>query len=65
MLEFDESDLTRSYPGYSQNGITNMEREWIKTSIWDSSFFLEEIGSRQGNHEADVDADGSSPAAQE
>lgn len=41
-LEFDDSDLEKFYPGYSQDALTDMEREWIKTGIWDENTFLEE-----------------------
>ena len=46
VLDFTESDLMQFYPGFSQDVLTNMEREWIKTGIWDSDLFLEEIGVR-------------------
>ena len=46
VLEFTESDLSQFYPGFSQDALTNIEREWIKTGIWDTNLFLEEIGVR-------------------
>ena len=46
VLEFTESDLSQFYPGFSQDALTNIEREWIKTGIWDTNLFLDEIGVR-------------------
>ena len=42
VLEFDDSDLARFYPGYSQDALTDMEKEWIQTGIWDKNTFLKE-----------------------
>ena len=45
VLEFDDGDLARFYPGYSQDALTDMEKKWIQTGIWDSAAFLDEIGA--------------------
>ena len=45
VLEFDESDLLQFYPGFSKSDITDIERNWMKSGIWDSDVFLDEIGA--------------------
>ena len=51
VLECTESDLSQFYPGFSQDALTNIEREWIKTGIWDTNLFLEEIGVGGADYE--------------
>lgn len=41
-LDFDDSDLAKFYPGFSASALTDNEREWIMTGIWDKDAFLEE-----------------------
>lgn len=53
-LEFDDSDLEKFYPGYSQDALTDMEREWIKTGIWDENTFLEEARANAKADEAGI-----------
>ena len=61
MLDFDDNNLTRFYPHFSLNALTDSEREWILTGIWDKNAFLKEIGTLTGNCQAGDATDGSSP----
>lgn len=46
VLDFDESALADFYPGYSHSALTDCERNWILTGIWDSGLFMKELGVR-------------------
>ena len=61
MLDFDDNSLTRFYPHFSLNALTDSEREWILTGIWDKNAFLKELGTLPETGQADDAADGSSP----
>lgn len=41
-LDFDDSDLIKIYSGFSPSALTESERAWITTGIWDKISFLEE-----------------------
>lgn len=47
-LEFDDSDIKRLYPKYSPELMTETEREWIESGIWDSGKYLEEMAAIHG-----------------
>jgi len=51
VLEFDDSDLPQFYPGFSPDTLTDMEREWIRTGIWDKNAFLEESRTKTATNE--------------
>ena len=53
-LEFDDSDLEKCYPGFSSSVLTDMEREWIKTGIWDDNTFLEEARTNTEEEETGI-----------
>lgn len=42
-LDFDDSDIMKAYPKYSPDDITDAERYWITTGIWDKDGFVAEI----------------------
>ena len=41
--DFDDSDIVKAYPKYSPDDITDAERNWITTGIWDKEGFVAEI----------------------
>ena len=43
MLTFENKDILEFYPQYSPETMTDMERGWIVTGIWDKDIFLKEI----------------------
>lgn len=47
-LEFDESDIKRLYSKYSPELMTESERDWIESGIWDSEKYLEEMAAIHG-----------------
>ena len=61
VLDFDDNSLTRFYPHFSMNALTDSEREWILTGIWDKHAFLKETGTLTETSQASDAADGSSP----
>ena len=42
-LDFDDTVIKQFYPGFSPDAITESERIWISTGIWDKDSFLKEI----------------------
>lgn len=42
-LDFDDGDIQKAYPKYSADDITDAERNWIATGIWDKEGFVAEI----------------------
>ena len=42
-LEIDDSDIKQLYSKYSPELMTEAEREWIESGIWDSERYLEEM----------------------
>jgi len=47
-LEFDDKDVMRLYPKYSPELMTEAEREWIDSGIWDSDRYLAEMADIHG-----------------
>lgn len=42
-LTFEDKNIGEFYPRYSHESMTDMERGWIVTGIWDKEVFLKEI----------------------
>ena len=42
-LTFEDKNISEFYPQYSPESMTDMERGWIVTGIWDKDIFLKEI----------------------
>ena len=42
-MEIDDSDIKRLYSKYLPELMTETEREWIESGIWDSERYLEEM----------------------
>lgn len=45
-LTFEEKDLLKYYPHYSSESMTDAERSWINTGIWNKEGFLKEISDK-------------------
>ena len=45
-LTVDEKDILEFYPHYAPETITDAERRWITTGIWDKESFLRELAER-------------------
>jgi len=46
-LEFDDKDITGLYPKYSPDAMTEAERKWIESGIWNTDIYLEQMHSRE------------------
>ena len=42
-LTYNDKDIQEFYPQYSAESMTDMERGWIVTGIWNKDIFLKEI----------------------
>ena len=42
-MTFADENIGAFYPQYAPESMTNMERRWIVTGIWDKDIFLKEI----------------------
>ena len=47
-LEFDDSDIKQLYSKYLPELMTEAEREWIESGIWNSARYLEEMAAIYG-----------------
>lgn len=46
-LEFDDRDITDLYPKYSPDAMTEAERKWIESGIWNTDIYLEQMHNRE------------------
>lgn len=47
-LEFDDSDIMRLYPEYSPDMMTEAERVWIESGLWNRDKYLKELTAIHG-----------------